>query len=106
MNSQNEVKSQALKLRHIPQRSCIACRDKKDKRDLIRLVYSSNIVDIDPKGKKAGRGAYLCPKFECWDIGLRKNRLDHALRANLSPENRQALLEYSKSLSKKDDAEG
>ena len=102
MNSENKIKSQIPKPRHIPQRSCIVCREKKDKRDLIRLVYSSTIVEIDQKGKKPGRGAYLCPKYECWDIGLNKNRLDHALRANLSPENRQALLEYGKSLSEKE----
>jgi predicted RNA-binding protein YlxR (DUF448 family) len=102
MNSKNKVKSQTPKPRHIPQRSCIACREKKDKRDLVRLVYSSKIVEIDSKGEKTGRGAYLCPKYECWDIGLRKNRLDQALRTNLSLENRQALLEYGKSLTKKE----
>lgn len=102
MNSKNKIKSQIPKPRHIPQRSCIACREKKDKRDLIRLVYSSTIVEIDPKGKKPGRGAYLCSKYECWDMALSKNRLDHALRANLSPENRQALLKYGKSLSEKE----
>jgi hypothetical protein len=105
MNLQNKVKSQPLKPRHIPQRSCIACREKRDKKDLIRLVYNASIVEIDPKGKKVGRGAYLCSKYECWDIGLKKNRLDHALRINISPENRQALLEYGKSLPKKEYAE-
>jgi predicted RNA-binding protein YlxR (DUF448 family) len=105
MNCNNKVKKQTLKPRHIPQRSCIACRDKKDKRDLMRLVYHASIVEIDPNGKKVGRGAYLCPKYECWDTGLRKNRLDHALRINISPENRQELLEYGKSLPKKEDAQ-
>lgn len=102
MNSQNKVKSQTPKTRHAPQRSCIACREKKDKSDLVRLVYNSDIVEIDPKGKKPGRGAYLCLNYECWDIGLRKNRLDRALRANISLENRQALLEHGKSLTEKE----
>jgi predicted RNA-binding protein YlxR (DUF448 family) len=102
MNSKKEVKSQTPKPRHIPQRSCITCREKKDKRDLVRLVYNSKIVEIDPKGKKPGRGAYLCQKYDCWDIALRKNRLDQALRTNLSLENRQVLLEYGKSLTKKE----
>ena len=105
MQMQNNVKSQPLKPRHIPQRSCIACRGKMDKKDLVRLVYHDSIVEIDPKGKKAGRGAYLCAKYECWDIGFKKNRLDHALRINISPENRQVLLEHGKSLPKKEYAE-
>ena len=105
MNLKNKTKSQTPKPRHIPQRSCIACREKKDKRGLVRLVYNSTIVEIDPNGKKPGRGAYLCPKYECWDIGLRKNRLDHALHASLSSENRQALLEYGKSLTEKEIAD-
>ena len=102
MNSKDSVKSQTLKPRHIPQRSCIACRDKKNKRDLVRLVYNTGIVEIDMKGKKPGRGAYLCAKYECWDTGLRKSRLEYALGITLGSENRQALLEYGSSLPKKD----
>jgi hypothetical protein len=105
MKLQNKVKIQTLKPRHIPQRSCIACRDKQNKRNLIRLVYNSSIVEVDPGGKKAGRGAYLCSKFECWNSGLTQNRLEHALRTKLSPENRQALLEYAKNLPKKEVAQ-
>ena len=84
--------------RHIPQRSCIACRESKNKRELIRLVYNASTVEIDPEGKRAGRGAYLCPIRECWEIGLKGNRLEYALRTKLSPENRQALIEYGRSL--------
>ena len=75
------------------------------KKELIRVICNdASIVEVDPKGKKAGRGAYLCPKYECWDSGLKQKRLDNALRTNLSLENRQALLEYARSLSKKEDA--
>ena len=92
---------QALKPRHIPQRSCVVCRSKRDKRELVRLVCSDNGVEVDPKGKKTGRGAYLCPKLECWETGLTKNRLDHALHAKISPENRRGLLDYARSVLKK-----
>lgn len=95
---QNKTKNQTLKSKHLPQRSCIVCRDKQDKRNLIRLVCNASIVEVDPAGKKAGRGAYLCSKMACWDLGLKQNRVDHALRTKLNPENRQALLEYSRSL--------
>ena len=92
---------QTIKPKHIPQRSCIVCRSKRDKRELVRLVYSNNTVEVDPKGKAAGRGAYLCPNFECWETGLKKGRLDYALHARISPENRQTLLEYVKNLVEK-----
>jgi predicted RNA-binding protein YlxR (DUF448 family) len=96
LNSKNL--RQTLKPRHIPQRSCIVCRTKKDKRELVRLVYSNNTVEVDPRGKKAGRGAYLCPRVECWETGLKKGRLDYALHIRISPENRQTLLEYANNL--------
>jgi len=94
-------KQQILRQRHIPQRSCIACRETKTKRELIRLVCSASVVEIDPKGKKAGRGAYLCPARECWETGLKGNRLEYVLRTKLTLENLQTLVEYSKSLPKK-----
>jgi predicted RNA-binding protein YlxR (DUF448 family) len=100
----NKVKMQAIEPGSLPQRSCVACRDKKDKRDLIRLVYDCNIVVVDISKKKTGRGAYLCPSFECWDLGLRQNRLEHVLHIKMISDNRQALLEYAKSLPKKEDA--
>jgi len=82
----------------------VACREKKAKRDLIRLLCSAGIVEIDPKGKKTGRGTYLCPSRECWEAGLKGNRLEHALRTKLTPENRHTLVEYGKSLLEEGDS--
>jgi predicted RNA-binding protein YlxR (DUF448 family) len=76
----------------------VACREKRAKRDLIRLVCSAGIIEIDLKGKDAGRGTYLCSTRECWETGLKGNRLEHALRTRLTLENRQVLVEYGKSL--------
>jgi len=56
-----------------------------------------NIIEIDLKGKKAGRGAYLCPTAECWAAGLKGNRLEHALHGRLTPENREQLIQLMKS---------
>lgn len=99
MNSKNETKRQtAARRKHIPQRSCIACRETKAKRELVRLVRHQDMVLIDPKGKQPGRGAYLCPFRECWEIGLKGNRLENALRTKLTMENRQMLVEYGRNL--------
>lgn len=87
------------KSKHLPQRTCIACRQIKEKKALIRLVSTENgIAEIDVFGKKPGRGAYLCPKKTCWELALRKNRLDYALRTKLHDDNRQTLREYSHNL--------
>ena len=94
-------KKQSPRQKHVPERSCIACRGKKAKRDLIRLVSSTGFVEIDIKGKGAGRGVYLCPIRECWETVLKRNRLEHALRAKLASENRQALVEYGQNLPRK-----
>jgi hypothetical protein len=53
-------------------------------------------VEVDTSGKKAGRGAYLCPTRECWESGLKGKRLEHALRSPLTPNNREQLLNYAR----------
>lgn len=71
--------------KHKPQRTCIICREMKDKRELIRVVRTpeKNVV-IDPTGKANGRGAYLCRRSDCQQKGLQKGRLDRALKVTLS----------------------
>src|SRR4030042_760960 len=86
-------------VRHVPQRTCVACGTIEPKRRLIRLVrISDGGVDVDPSGKRAGRGAYLCPAPTCWEVGLKGGRLEHVLRTTLTSDNREQLLRYSKEL--------
>ncbi len=67
----------------------------------MRLVrVSDNEVDVDLTGRKAGRGTYLCRTPECWDMGLKGNRLGHALRVKLTDETRKQLLESGKEVFK------
>jgi len=76
---------------HIPQRTCLACRKVRAKRELIRLVRAvDGRVEIDTTGKKAGRGSYLC--LECCETGLKGNRLEHALHTSITEDNRQQLI--------------
>ena len=50
----------------IPMRQCLGCREMKPKKELIRVVKSpEGEVSLDFKGKKPGRGAYVCPQAEC-----------------------------------------
>lgn len=85
--------------KHVPQRTCIACGQVTNKRQLIRLVRTAESrVEVDPSGKSAGRGTYLCPVPECWETGLKRNRLERALRTTLTPDNREQLLSYGQNL--------
>jgi predicted RNA-binding protein YlxR (DUF448 family) len=87
--------------KHIPQRTCVVCRQVKAKRELIRLVrLAEGSVDVDSSGKKAGRGTYLCPTPECWKVGLKSSRIEYALRAILTPENREQLIRHGKTFYK------
>jgi hypothetical protein len=87
------------KNKHLPQRMCIACRQVKEKKNLVRLVSTERgIAEVDVLGKKPGRGAYLCPKKSCWQLALKKNRLDYALRTKLRDDSKQALRDYIRNL--------
>jgi len=88
-------------VRHIPMRSCVACGVVRPKRELVRLVkIAGGGVEVDPGGRKAGRGAYLCPAPDCWQAGVEKGRLEYVLRTRLSEDNRQQLIRYGQELGK------
>ena len=69
------------KTRKVPIRMCVACRTARPKRELVRVVRTpSGTVAVDPTGKLAGRGAYVCPSADCARSGVREGRLAHALQ--------------------------
>ena len=77
----------------------MACGKVKTKRELIRLVRTSdNRVNVDTASKRVGRGAYLCPARQCWDAGLKNRRLERTLRTTLTETNREQLISYGKDL--------
>jgi predicted RNA-binding protein YlxR (DUF448 family) len=65
-----------------PQRTCIGCRQVKAKRELIRIVRSpgGGIINVDPFGKRKGRGAYICPNIDCINRAVQPERLNRALK--------------------------
>jgi predicted RNA-binding protein YlxR (DUF448 family) len=98
-------KGRGAKPKHVPQRTCIACRKVAGKRSLLRLVRTDQGVEIDTTGKLPGRGAYLHPYQNCWQAVLRGGRIEQALRVRLSEENRKALLAYMATLPESEAAE-
>ena len=82
---------QPKKPKHVPLRTCIACRETKPKRELLRVVRTPDgHVMIDATGKKSGRGAYLCARLSCWEAALKKKRLEQEFELTLSEEDRLA----------------
>ena len=80
-------------MKHIPQRTCVGCHTVMPKRQMIRIVRTTEGVHVDTTGKRAGRGAYLHDRRTCWEQGL-KGALAHALRTELDEQDRQRLAEF------------
>jgi predicted RNA-binding protein YlxR (DUF448 family) len=96
------IRPQAVR-KHVPRRTCIACREVAGKRELVRLAASSDGVVIDTAGRMPGRGVYLCPVSICWEKALKGNRIEYGLRTRLSAADRQTLAEYGRSLPEKEE---
>jgi predicted RNA-binding protein YlxR (DUF448 family) len=69
---------------HVPQRRCVGCGRSSTKAELVRLVAGPQGVEIDPEGRRAGRGAYLCRNRDCADAAIRRRALSRSLRAPVS----------------------
>jgi predicted RNA-binding protein YlxR (DUF448 family) len=66
---------------------------------LIRVVRTpEGGIEVDPKGKRAGRGAYLCPEAECWHVALDGRKLGRALKCPVSPDDEKSLRAFASSL--------
>lgn len=78
----------------VPQRTCMGCQAKKDKRELVRIVRSpEGEISIDLTGKKLGRGAYICPDPECLQKVVKSKRLERSLETRISEEIYESLKE-------------
>ena len=76
----------------IPQRQCMGCRERKAKRDMIRVVRTTQgTVTLDFGGKLNGRGAYVCPDPECLKKAQRSKALDRSLEVTIPEEVYQRL---------------
>lgn len=68
----------------LPVRMCIACREQKPKNEMLRIVKSQDgSITLDLKGKKSGRGAYICDSVECIDKCCSKKMLNKAFEMTI-----------------------
>lgn len=88
-----------MRTRPQPQRSCVSCGVKADKRDLVRVVRSpEGECVVDETGKRAGRGAYVCRRPGCWSGALRTPRLSRALRGDIGDDDRELLAAFAEGM--------
>jgi len=85
--------------KHVPQRTCVACRTTRPKRDLVRVVRTpEGEVMVDETSKRSGRGAYVCRQRNCWEKALAQGQLERALKVTLTAEAQAQLREYASGL--------
>lgn len=66
---------------------------------MIRIVRTpAGRVEVDPTGKKAGRGAYICRSKSCWELAFKKKALEHSLQTQITSEDKAALVELAGSM--------
>ncbi len=77
----------------IPMRMCAGCHENKPKKELIRVVRSpEGEISLDLKGKKPGRGAYLCPSVNCLTLARKKRSLERSFSCQIQPEIYEVML--------------
>lgn len=83
-----------MKKKKIPLRKCIACGESKAKKELIRVVKNNqNEVSVDLTGKANGRGAYICPTIECFELAQKNKKIARALEIEITEDVYQKLKE-------------
>ena len=72
-------------MKSIPQRTCMGCNVKKNKKELIRIVKNKQgEISIDKTGKAKGRGAYICDSVECLEKAIKSKRLERTFETKIS----------------------
>jgi predicted RNA-binding protein YlxR (DUF448 family) len=66
---------------HVATRTCLGCRRRRPKGELVRLARGADGVVVVDDGRRQGRGAYVCAEPECVERALKSGRLGHAFRA-------------------------
>lgn len=74
-----------MKKRKVPIRKCLACGEGKPKKELIRVVKTTEgDVKVDLTGKINGRGAYICPRLECLELAIKSKKISRSLEVEIT----------------------
>ena len=76
-----------MRTRKVPMRQCTGCGERKEKKELIRVIKTpEDLIEIDFTGKKNGRGAYICNSVECLKIAEKRKSLERPLKVTIPAE--------------------
>lgn len=78
-------------IKKIPMRTCIACRECKPKKELIRIVKTDEGFKFDKTGKLNGRGAYICNDSKCRELLFKNKLLNKTFKCNVSSDEYNSL---------------
>ena len=79
-------------VKKIPMRQCTGCNERRQKKDLIRIIRTpEDEIVVDFTGKKNGRGAYICNSTECLQFAKKKKSLERSLKTTIPEEVYQEL---------------
>lgn len=82
-----QTKKNPTQKKKVPERQCMGCREKREKRDLLRIVRSpEGDISIDFTGKKSGRGTYICRNAACLKKARKTGILSKQLNCPISDE--------------------
>ena len=79
-------------MKKIPMRQCIGCQEMKSKKEMIRVIRTSEgEFLLDATGRKNGRGAYLCPNSDCLAKAVKNKGLERSFKQAIPKEVYEAL---------------
>lgn len=85
----------------VPLRQCTGCRELKNKKAMIRIIKTpEETIVIDTTGKKNGRGAYICPNYDCFEKARKSKALERSLKISIPNELYETLKEELKDIAK------
>lgn len=84
--------------KHIPERTCVACRKKADKTEFLKIVKFKETAVIDESGKMDGRGAYICKNADCIKKAIKTKAFSRSFKCSLDNDFYQSLENYLKNL--------
>lgn len=74
-------------VKKVPLRKCIGCNEMKNKKEMIRVLKTTDDqIILDATGKKNGRGAYLCFSKECLQKAMKGKGLERSLKMPIPQE--------------------
>lgn len=88
-----------MSTKKIPLRQCIGCGEMKSKKEMIRVLKTSeDEIVLDATGRKNGRGAYLCPSMDCFKKAVKNKGLERSFKTAIPKEVYETLEKEMKQL--------